>query len=102
MRSRHLALPLDQYAKLDGFGTANAAFVESAVELGAEAVGGALEAAGLTPQDVDMILFTSVTGVAAPSVDARLAGPAVVCSVVHRGWAPPARRAGGGSIRRDP
>lgn len=74
VRSRHLALPLDQYAKLDGFGTANAAFVESAVELGAEAVGGALEAAGLTPQDVDMILFTSVTGVAAPSVDARLAG----------------------------
>ncbi|MFJ2032588.1 type III polyketide synthase [Streptosporangium sp. NPDC087985] len=71
---RHLALPLDQYAKLDGFGMANNAFVGSAVDLGAEAVGGALEAAGFAPQDVDMILFTSVTGIAAPSVDARLAG----------------------------
>ncbi|GAA3101532.1 type III polyketide synthase [Streptosporangium carneum] len=71
---RHLALPLDQYAKLDGFGAANDAFVESAVGLGAEAVGGALEAAGLAPEDVDMIMFTSVTGIAAPSVDARLAG----------------------------
>ncbi|GAA2862215.1 3-oxoacyl-[acyl-carrier-protein] synthase III C-terminal domain-containing protein [Streptosporangium fragile] len=71
---RHLALPLDQYAKLDGFGAANDAFIETAVELGAEAVGGALAAAGIAPEDVDMILFTSVTGLAAPSVDARLAG----------------------------
>ncbi|WP_214410897.1 type III polyketide synthase [Sphaerisporangium fuscum] len=70
---RNLALPLEQYAKLDGFGTANAAFIEAAVDLGAEAVGGALEAAGLTGADVDMIMFTSVTGIAAPSVDARLA-----------------------------
>ncbi|MBB2915275.1 alkylresorcinol/alkylpyrone synthase [Streptosporangium becharense] len=72
--SRHLALPLDQYAKLDGFGAANDAFIEAAVELGAAAVGDALEAAGIAPEEVDMILFTSVTGLAAPSVDARLAG----------------------------
>lgn len=71
---RHLALPLDQYAKLDGFGAANDAFIGSAVELGAEAVGGALEEAGFAPRDVDMIFFTSVTGIAAPSVDARLVG----------------------------
>lgn len=72
--SRHLVLPLDQYAKLEGFGMANDVFVDAAVSLGAEAVDGALEAAGLAPGDVDMILFTSVTGIAAPSVDARLAG----------------------------
>ncbi|GII79189.1 polyketide synthase-like Pks10 [Sphaerisporangium rufum] len=71
---RNLVLPLDEYAKLDGFGTANARFVEAAVDLGAEAVSAALAAAGLTPGDVDMIMFTSVTGIAAPSVDARLVG----------------------------
>ncbi|MFI6926839.1 type III polyketide synthase [Nonomuraea spiralis] len=70
---RNLALPIDRYEKLDGFGAANDAFVSVAVELGLESVKAALDAAGLEPADVDMIMFTSVTGIAAPSVDARLA-----------------------------
>ncbi|MEV0592810.1 type III polyketide synthase [Nonomuraea cavernae] len=69
---RNLALPIEQYDKLDGFGAANDAFISTAVDLGAECVAAAVEAAGLTPADVDMIMFTSVTGIAAPSVDARL------------------------------
>ncbi|MEW9531107.1 type III polyketide synthase [Microbispora sp. NPDC049125] len=71
---RNLVLPLDQYGKLDGFGTANDIFIEAALDLGAEAIQGALHAAGLTAGDVDMIMCTSVTGIAAPSLDARLAG----------------------------
>lgn len=69
---RHLALPMEAYEQLDGFGAANTAFVEVATEVGAEAVTKALDAAGLTPADVDAIYFTSVTGIAAPSIDARL------------------------------
>ncbi|MEV0778934.1 type III polyketide synthase [Streptomyces sp. NPDC050433] len=74
VRSRHMALPLDDYVKIDGFGAANDVFVEVAGDLGAEAVRGALRTAGLRPEDVDLLLFTSVTGIAAPSVDARLVG----------------------------
>jgi alkylresorcinol/alkylpyrone synthase len=70
--TRHLALPLDEYPKLDGFGAANDAFIRTALDLGEQAVTDGLRAAGLGPRDVDMILTTSVTGVAAPSVDARL------------------------------
>ncbi|WP_062348586.1 type III polyketide synthase [Herbidospora yilanensis] len=70
---RHLVLPLDDYVKLDGFGAANDVFVAAAVDLGSQAVAAALDAAGLTPRDVDMILFTTVTGIAAPSIEARIA-----------------------------
>jgi alkylresorcinol/alkylpyrone synthase len=72
--TRHMALPLDHYAALRDFGAVNDAFIAGAVQLGADAIGGALEAAGLSPRDVDLLMFTSVTGIAAPSVDARLAG----------------------------
>ena len=70
--SRYLALPMEDYKGLDGFGDANDAFIAVAMELGERAVRSALDRAGLAPTDVDLILMTSVTGIAAPSIDARL------------------------------
>lgn len=74
VRTRTMVLPLEQYGELRGFGDANDVFIGAAVDLGAEALRGALRTAGLRPKDVDLLMFTSVTGVAAPSVDARLVG----------------------------
>lgn len=68
---RWLALPMERYLGLT-FGEANKAFIEVGTDVAAMAVQEALDAAGLLPTDVDHVLFTSVTGIAAPSIDARL------------------------------
>ncbi len=69
---RHLALALVDYDKLDDFGACNDAFLREAPPLAARAVSLALERAGLTVDDVDLVVSVTVTGVAAPSIDARL------------------------------
>ena len=70
--ARCLALPLEAYETLGGFGEANNAFIRVGTELGARAIRGALARAGLEVEDVDALFFTTVTGLAAPTIDARL------------------------------
>jgi alkylresorcinol/alkylpyrone synthase len=69
---RHLALPIEEYAGLTTWGKANDAWIRVAQEVGGEAVLDALSRAGLGTDDVDALIFVTVTGVAVPSIDARL------------------------------
>ncbi|MCQ4045335.1 type III polyketide synthase [Streptantibioticus rubrisoli] len=73
VRSRHLALPLEEYPKLTGLGQANDAYLAAALELVEEAVTGALDEASLKAADIDFVVCASTTGIATPSLDARLA-----------------------------
>ncbi|MFG3479421.1 type III polyketide synthase [Streptomyces sp. NPDC047980] len=73
VEARHLALPLDRYGRLGGFGQCNDTYLEVARDLGTRAVRTALDEAGVAPEEVDVVVSTSVTGIATPSLDARLA-----------------------------
>jgi len=70
--TRHTALPLERYRDLGSFRETNEIFIRVATELCDRALSRALDEAGLTPRDVDFIMFTSVTGISAPSIDALL------------------------------
>jgi alkylresorcinol/alkylpyrone synthase len=69
---RSLALPLPRYPKMTGFTEANNAYIEVAVDLGEQAVLSALAAANIEADDVDTIVMVSSTGIAVPTIDARL------------------------------
>src|SRR6202167_1673787 len=69
---RYFSRPFDDYLALDTWGKCNDAWIEVAVDLGERAIDCALKQAGLRADQLGAIFFVSVTGVASPSIDARL------------------------------
>jgi len=69
---RHIMFPIEDLGTLEGFGPTNDLWIKGAIDLGQQAIRKALDQVGLTPSDISAIFFTSVTGVACPSIDARL------------------------------
>src|SRR5215472_3212399 len=69
---RHLVLPLEAYERVTTWGEANDLWINFAQTLGRDAICRAITPLGLQPRDLDALYFVSVTGVASPSIDARL------------------------------
>jgi alkylresorcinol/alkylpyrone synthase len=73
VEKRRIALPLSQYGQLSGFTESNDIFIETALELGERALLSAFDAAKVKPSEVDIVFSTTVTGLAVPTLEARLA-----------------------------
>jgi len=71
IRKRHAARPIEWYSQPHGWKDRTAAYLEVAQELFVDAASKALYAAGLTAEEVDVVVTVSSTGIATPSLEAR-------------------------------
>ena len=69
---RHLAFPIEEYKAIGTWGDANDRWISAAMDLGDRAISGALERAGKKKSDMSALITVSVTGISAPSLDAKL------------------------------
>jgi len=74
IRQRHLARPLSWFEQPHGWQDRMAAYAEVASELFRRTATAALQRAGLEAREVDCVVTASSTGLATPSLEARLAG----------------------------
>src|SRR4029077_5640560 len=65
-------LPLEAYNRPYTWGEANNVWIEAAQDLGEAAISKALTDAGVSKHQLGAFFFVSVTGIASPSIDARL------------------------------
>ena len=71
---RRSVVPLEWFTAAHGWEERTAAFVDGASDLFQEAATRALDAAGLTAAEVDVIVTICSTGIATPTLEARVAG----------------------------
>ena len=69
---RNSSVPLAWYLEPHGFAERNRLYLETALVLLEQAATRALDAAGLAPGDIDAVVTVSSSGIATPSLDARL------------------------------
>jgi alkylresorcinol/alkylpyrone synthase len=70
--TRHLVMPIERYRDATTFTRSNEMFIEVAADLTERALRDLDEHLVLVPADIDYVMFTSVTGISAPSIDALL------------------------------
>jgi alkylresorcinol/alkylpyrone synthase len=71
---RHIVAPQEWYMSAHGWHDRNAVYLEAAESLFVEAASAAIEKAGLAPNQIDGVVTVSTTGIATPSLEARV-GP---------------------------
>jgi alkylresorcinol/alkylpyrone synthase len=81
---RYFSLPLEQYPALDTFGKTNDVWIQTAAQLGEQAIDCVLKRAGLDRQQLDALFFVTVTGLSAPSADALIVNRMTLPSRIKR------------------
>jgi alkylresorcinol/alkylpyrone synthase len=74
IRERRLAQPLEWYFRPQGWPERTAAYLAAAEALFVEGASAAIDRAGITAAEIDTIVTVSSTGIATPSLEARVLG----------------------------
>ena len=82
--TRHFAVPEEWFFTSHDLAEKSALYVREATRLSAVAAGKALAAAELAVSDVDAVIYVNTTGLATPSIDARLINEMGLRRDVHR------------------
>ncbi len=72
IEQRHSCVPIEWYSQRHSFGERNDLFLSNATDLLTEAGEKALAAAGIAAREIDTVITICSTGIATPSLDARL------------------------------
>ena len=72
VNGRYLSWPLERYKKPTTFEEQNNAYIETALDLGERTICALLDDVQMSPQEIGQLTTISTTGIAVPSLDARL------------------------------
>ncbi len=72
VEGRYLSWPLERYKEPTTFEERNDAYIQTALELGEQAICDLLDQAQISPQEIDQLTTISTTGIAVPALGARL------------------------------
>lgn len=72
IRTRYFSAPVDWFGQEHSLEEKNRIYIESATALGAQASRAVLNQTGTKPEQIDYIIYINTTGLATPSIDARL------------------------------
>jgi alkylresorcinol/alkylpyrone synthase len=81
---RHVVAAPGWYEESHGWADRNAVYLQAAEQLFEEAAASAIANAGLTPKDIDGVVSVSTTGIATPSLEARVGPRLGLRPDVHR------------------
>jgi alkylresorcinol/alkylpyrone synthase len=70
--SRYFSVPTGWFTQSHSIAEKNRIYIESATDLCAQAARTAMDNAGIPPDEIDYIVYVNTTGIATPSIDARL------------------------------
>jgi alkylresorcinol/alkylpyrone synthase len=72
IQSRYFSAPVEWFLESRSFSERNEVYINSATDLSVQVASEVIESADIEPRDIDYVIYVNTTGLATPSIDARV------------------------------